>query len=265
MKFDVIIGNPPYQKSKYSDFYSCFFSKTAELLKEGGFFSMIAPSKGANPMSRAQKPLARCGWNRVEFGFERYFPNIATVIAHYAGQKGYTGEAVSVVVGGEERKAIKGTVFPLGTSDPVAYSVVEKIFNHQQKMPFVRTKQEPEGNYVYVSRLVGSYRPDGVKKKGGGFALKSFVNKAPELNDGGFLLAFNEEEAKQLAWLMSESLVMRFAVNQCGKAAFIPPLFWSLSPDLSQCKSNEDTFELLGFTAEEISYINHWDQRTDKK
>lgn len=262
MEFDAVIGNPPYQKSKYSDFYVCFMRKASELLKEGGYFSMIAPAKGAQPLSRAQQPLVDCGWNRVEFGVESYFPNIGTVIANYVGSKGELNDKLTVVINGEESQVDRGTVFPLTGQDKVAYSVVAKVFSHSDKMPFLRQKEAPSGNYIYVSRLIGTWHP--AKSKGGPYALKAYLNEAPELNDGGFIVANSVEEAKHARWVITRSLVMRFVTNMCCRATFIPPMFWSLSPDLLQCQNDEDTFKVLGFTEAEIAYIKQWEKETYK-
>lgn len=262
MQFDVIIGNPPYQKSKYSDFYVCFIKRSAELLREGGYFSMIAPAKGAQPFSRAQKPLEEIGWRKVEFGVESYFPNIGTVIANYVGVKGDAKMELDVVLKGETFTVPKGTVFPLDNHDKITYSIIAKTFSYGSKMPFFRQKVEPTGNYVYISRLIGTWHPN--KAKGGPYALKAFVNEAPELNDGGFIVGETEAEVKHAAWVITRSLVMRFAINQCGKAAFIAPMFWKLMPNLLGCMSDEDTFEVLGFTGEEINYLKQWEQGTYK-
>lgn len=257
MQFDVIIGNPPYQKSKYSDFYVCFIHKAAECLKEGGYFSMIMPAKGANPMSRAQSALDKCGWSSIELGVEKYFPNIGTVIGHYRGFKGSATNKLEVVVGADTLEIERGTVLPLGTTDKLAYSVVAKIFNQSGKMPFFRTKKEPAKNYVYVSRMIGTWHP--TKSKGGPYALQAFINECPGNFDGGFLNCDSLEQAESFAWSMSRSLVMRFAVNQCARAAFIPPMFWSLTPDLRDCNNDEDIAKALGFTESEQNYIKQWD------
>jgi len=256
MKFDVVIGNPPYQKSKYSDFYVCFMRKAVELLKDGGYFSMIAPSKGAQPGSRAQKPLKELGWNFVEFGIESYFPNIGTVIAQYCGVKGSSLDTLELSVKGTRSTVQKGTVFPLTSRDQLAYSIVAKIFSHESKLPFVRQKEAPKGKYLYVSRIIGTWHP--AKIKGGSYALKAYKCEAPEQNDGGFIICQTEEQVERANWAVTRSLVMLFAVNQCGRAAFIPPMFWSLSPDILECSSDEETFDMLGFTAEEVDYINKW-------
>ncbi len=259
MQFDVIVGNPPYQKSKYSDFYVCFIKRSAELLREGGYFSMIAPAKGAQPMSRAQVPLQEVGWNRVEFGIESYFPNIGTVIANYIGTKGNAAEKLEVVVEGKTIKVERGTVFPLFAQDATAYSVVRKFFSGAQKMPFTR-KDIPSGDYIYVSRLIGTWHPN--KDKGGPYTMKAFVNESPEQNDGGFLRADTIKQAEHYRWVITRSLAMRFIVNQCVRATFIPPMFWELSPDILSCVDDNEIFDMLGFTDAEITYVKNWESST---
>ncbi len=259
MQFDVIVGNPPYQKSKYSDFYVCFIKRSAELLREGGYFSMIAPAKGAQPMSRAQVPLQEVGWNRVEFGIESYFPNIGTVIANYIGTKGNAAEKLEVVVEGKTIEVERGTVFPLFAQDATAYGVVRKFFSGAQKMPFTR-KDIPSGDYIYVSRLIGTWHPN--KDKGGPYTMKAFVNESPEQNDGGFLRADTIKQAEHYKWVITRSLAMRFIVNQCVRATFIPPMFWELSPDILSCVDDNEIFDMLGFTDAEITYVKNWESST---
>lgn len=257
MKFDVIIGNPPYQKGKYSDFYVCFLRKLEKHLKDGGYFSYLMPAKGVNPLSRAQPVLDKCGWNSVELGVEKFFPNIGTVIACYSGVKGSNSGTVKVTVDGRSFDIDRGTVVPLTSQDPLAFSIIQKTLGHSDKMPYYRAKVEPKGTYVYTSRMIGTWHP--TKPKGGQYALQAYVDWCGTAFDGGFVDCKTQQEADQIQWLVSRSLVMRFAVNQCGKAAFIPPLFWSYTPDLRGCKTDQDTFELLGFTTEEISYLKSWE------
>jgi hypothetical protein len=262
MKFDVIIGNPPYQKGKYSDFYVCFLRRVEKHLKEGGYFSYLMPAKGVNPLSRAQPVLDKCGWNDVELGVEKFFPNIGTVIARYSGIKGSKSESINVTVDGRSFDIDRGTVLPLTNQDPIAFSIVQKIFGHQNKMPYYRAKSEPKGNYVYTSRMVGTWHPE--KDKGGAYSHIAYVNWCGTAFDGGFIDCDNEEQAEHIQWLISRSLAMRFAVNQCGKAAFIPPLFWSYTPDIRNCKTDDDILTQLNFTPEEVSYLKTWETQVYK-
>jgi SAM-dependent methyltransferase len=262
MQFDVIIGNPPYHKNKYSDFYVCFLRKVDEFLKPGGYFSYLMPAKGVNPGSRARPVLDKLGWSKVEIGVERYFPNIGTVIAEYSGIKGTEPSVVVATVNGEEYPVKGDTVLPLTNSGPLDVSITSKIFASEVKMPYTR-KTAPANDYVYVSRMVSTWHPD--KPKGGRYALQATINESRKKPDGAFVSCDTKEEAEHVQWLVTRSLVMRYAINQCGKAAFIPPLFWSLSPDLRKCSSDEDTFKFLGLTKSEISYLKSWETAAYQK
>lgn len=262
MQFDVIIGNPPYHKNKYSDFYVCFLRKVEEFLKPGGYFSYLMPAKGVNPGSRARPVLQSLGWNKVEIGVERYFPNIGTVIAEYSGIKGSQPDKVIAVVDGQEYPVKGDTVLPLTNAGPLDVSITRKIFACKSKMPYTR-KEAPAGDYVYVSRMVATWHPN--KPKGGRYALQATVNQSRTKPDGAFVSCSSAAEAEHIKHMVTRSLVMRYAINQCGKAAFIPPLFWSLSPDLRSCTSDEDTFKLLGLTKDEISYLKSWETEAYQK
>jgi len=255
-RYTICVGNPPYQKGKYSDFYVCLLRRNGDLLLPGGCFSFLMPAKGVNPGSRLRPVLENLGWNRVEIGLEKFFPTIATVIAEYSGVKGSKPGFVTAVVNGEEFPLDHNTVLPLTNSSPLDVSITRKLFSNENKMPFSR-KTAPVGDYVYVSRMVGTWHPD--KPKGGPYALKASVNESRSVPDGAFVPCSSLEEAKHIQWLLTRSLVMRYAINQCGKAAFVPPLFWSLTPDLRQCTSDEDILEFLGLKDSEIEHLKLWE------
>jgi methylase of polypeptide subunit release factors len=94
MQFDVVIGNPPYQKGKNSSFYVQFLKRAEEVLVPGGFFSMLVPSKAALISSKAQKFFTPLGLNLIEFGLESYFPHQGQPIAQFAGVKGEDRKSV---------------------------------------------------------------------------------------------------------------------------------------------------------------------------
>jgi hypothetical protein len=92
--------------------------------------------------------------------------------------------------------------------------------------------------------------------------MKAFVNESPEQNDGGFLRADTIKQAEHYRWVITRSLAMRFIVNQCVRATFIPPMFWELSPDILSCVDDNEIFDMLGFTDAEITYVKNWESST---
>jgi hypothetical protein len=55
---------------------------------------------------------------------------------------------------------------------------------------------------------------------------------------------------------------MRFIVNQCVRATFIPPMFWELTPYILTCADDEEIFAKLDFTEAEVAYIKNWESTT---
>ena len=102
-QFDVIIGNPPYQKGANSKFFGKFFEKAAELIADDGWFAMVAPTKGALVGSRYARPyLESLGWFRVALGAQIWFKGVGTTISIFTGDRSQAPRQLTVLVDGEQ-------------------------------------------------------------------------------------------------------------------------------------------------------------------
>ena len=261
MKFDVIIGNPPYQNGKNSQFYAKFLQAAERLLKDGGYFSLLTPSKASLPSSKSAPILKALGWNTVEFNMESFFTSQGQTIAKYSGVKGSTSESVAVICNGELKKFPTGSVFPVHEVDFTAIGILQKFFSHSKKLGWVKLKEEPKGNYVYTARVAKGFSE--TRPKGGKYAFVSHVNKCDEYFDGRFLSCKSKKQAEQYQWLLRQSRLYRFAVYCCTRAKFVPPLFWQLTPDLVEFTSNEELYNAVGLTPKEVDYITEWNKLND--
>lgn len=261
MYFDVVIGNPPYQNGKNSQFYSKFLEKTVDLLKEGGYFSLLVPSKASLPTSKGYPFLKRLGWSVVEFNLESVFPWQGQTIALYSGVKGDNPPVIKVTCQGDTKEFSSNSVFPVHDVDFTVVSILNKFFAVEKKLGWVKLKKEPEGSYVYTARVAKGFSEN--KPKGGKYAFMSKVNECDEYFDGRFLLCESDEEATQYQWMLRQSRLYRFAVYCCTRAKFVPPLYWYLTPDLFEFTTNEQLYEAVNLTNEEIDYITEWNKIND--
>lgn len=261
MYFNVVIGNPPYQNGKNSQFYAKFLSKTRELLAPGGYFSLLVPSKASLPTSKGYPLLKDLGWNSVEFNVESVFTWQGQTIALYSGLRGASEPVIRVSCGSLSKELPADSVFPVHNVDFTAISILNKFFAVEQKMGWKKLKEEPKGSYVYTARVAKGFSE--TRPKGGSYAFMSKVNECDEYFDGRFLLCKSDEEATQYQWMLRQSRLFRFAVYCCTRAKFVPPLFWSLTPDLAEFTSNEDLYNAIGLTPEEVNYIIEWNKTND--
>ena len=256
MKFDAIVGNPPYQKGKNSSFYVQFLKRAEEVLKPGGFFSMLIPSKAALISSKAQKFFTPLGLNLIEFGLESYFPHQGQPIAQFKGIKG--AESGQIVVKTEDQELVipRESVLPVRGASPIAISILNKLFSNPKKLAWQKLKEPPQGHYTYTARVAWGYSE--FKPKGGHYAMLTHIDHCDQYFDGRFMPCETTAQAEAYQWLLSRSRLYRFAVYCCCKATYIPPMFWNLTPDLVHCQTNEDLYKEVGLTAEEVSYIEDW-------
>ena len=108
MRFDVIIGNPPYQGKSTSDkaydpLWTKFWSKAFRLVKPGGKISLITPLTWCSPTSDLDKKHAVNGKTRLWDIFSEYttVANVTTIKDHFKGV-GSTFSLVTVDTSGSD-------------------------------------------------------------------------------------------------------------------------------------------------------------------
>lgn len=281
MQFNIIVGNPPYQKGGNSAFYVQFFRKYAELLAPGGYFSIVAPSKAAAKYTKGYKELDKLGWNGVEYGMDSHFPNIGQPIAIYKGSdKGNEKPIIEVIDGDTVTNVARGSVLPVQYVSPskkfqeaeseLTLSIFQKFYGSTDKKVrerFETLDEPPTGPYVYLSTVAWGYHP--ARAKGGPYAFLTYVNDQDAYyatgSRGKFMRFKTQEQADQMHWLLSRSFAYRFIVAASCRAQFLPRVLLEETPDWHGVTTDEALFEKLGFTQAEINYINLWNQVTAGK
>jgi hypothetical protein len=273
MQFDVIIGNPPFQNGGNSAFYTQFFRKTGELLREGGYFSLVSPSKAAAKYSKGYKELAKLGLNNIQYGVDSWFPNIEQPVVVYSGStKNAETEELTVCDGFNQKKIGRDVILPVqyvsGTkaftdaNAALTLSIFEKFFAKSEKLKnrFETLEQAPNCPYVYLASVGWRYHPQ--RPKGGPYALLATVNQHDQYLNGKFMQFKTKYEAEQMQWLLSRSMLYRFVAAASCRAKFLPRVLIEETPDYLGITSDRELYKVVGLTGEEISYLKLWNEVT---
>lgn len=108
MKFDVVVGNPPYQggdlgNAVYKSLWPLFWKKSFDLLKPGGIVSLITPATWCSPTSDLAKRDAINGMTRLWDVFNSFTSRAdVTDVKGYFPGVGSTFSAVTVDTSGSE-------------------------------------------------------------------------------------------------------------------------------------------------------------------
>ncbi len=254
MKFDVVVGNPPYQdtssdRQKFNQLgndklYKQFMKKAPSLINDDGIIAFVVPSailKTTNYGSPgiAIKNMKGIHINTIETGIEKFF-KVAISICYFIGIK-KVGSSTTVINGVEHDFHSTGFV----ANDTRLQPIVKKILREPTTVKIERTKNPTSATGFWTTR---------------------FAYLSP---------SFEYDEGKELFWIHSEprKLLRLVQSNLFSRVAWDGFVvldkrwyhnFWSalyLHPDMTEDMTDEEIMNLYSLSQEEKDIINEIDRR----
>jgi len=260
MQFDVVIGNPPYQAPKNANgaknaypLWRRFIIKAQDLLKNGGYVSLLVPSQVAKfheegkSSPALQKTSSLCVTS-VCTGMESYF-NVGSEISLITFVKGQQSDTILLNGGVWDWKSRPWV--PTSTL-PSHLSLLNKLFMPKARIKFV-PQHHRDDFIVDVNRSIGCWGMN--RGKNYGMMDLSLVDKRTVHM---MVSEFESREEQQAALLLFASPVYQFLKKMLmfGSDVSFKTLSSLPVPEGWQhIKSSDEVVELFGLTQEETEHV----------
>lgn len=252
--FDIIIGNPPFQKGRNLQYYVKFIDYAYNLLKEMGYLLYVIPNKILIP-NRANEAIKQFNplyiYHTVN---DKYFPSIATTIcAVIAKKERYSGKTKIMFKNGTLSVNLDVPT-PTQYNDIYLKEVSDKILVKRKSYLTISTSK-PSVPHIYISRVWVRYSPD--RPAGGTHVFN--ISDSPIGKDDGtgkYIIIPDNITKSKLIWFLSRSNVMRFITKIYAGAMNVPAFLWNLLPSiLLKNEDDSEVYTLLGITKPEQKII----------
>lgn len=252
-KFDIVIGNPPYQKGKDSNFYVKFIDKFFNISNEESFLSYIVPNRFFQPSHKAHKSIIDYDIKKVYHNLNEYFPSVSTHIGGFllSNRKSVTKNEKVICVFKDQTVEINfNTPVPtdINMSSIVYKNLLDKIIKNK-KLTFTKIKGD-----LYIKRQWKRW--NSITEVGGDHVFNCILiyDEETDGKDGKWIKC---NDIKKMEWYLSKSSIIRFITKLFASAMNVPPFVWTIIPevDLSEINSNQDLYNFFELNDDEIKLI----------
>jgi hypothetical protein len=263
-KFDVVVGNPPYQgvtksseKNNWQPIWPKFLTKSFnDLVKDSGFVCMVTPRTWASGSRNPVKQFfQKYHVHYLNMNVTHYF-NIVGDVSSYVIQKSPNQGSVTII-------DVNGEYLPVNLSrlhfvpfniTRLGLSIFQKLSKHNHPYKFTESKQR-------ISEFQSGSRIIFLAGRNGAYTGRLFVENEKSDRHGIGQLAIIPDVSKSQAENLEHNLKSKLFVFLFdllgGNRGLNRTWILNLLPELpSQVQmSDQEIYEHFGLTEEEIAYV----------
>jgi hypothetical protein len=256
-KYDIVMGNPPFQKGRNMMFYVYFIDLANKIIKDNGYLLYVIPNKILIP-NKANEAIKQFNPLFIYHTVNKDFlPTvISTTICAVICKKEPFDKETKVEFDNGEMMVDLETPTPTQYNDIKLKEISDKILFGKYRKYFTTTKEKPSKPHLYISRVWMRYSPD--KPDGGGSHIFK-ISDAPGVGDDGsgrYITIPDGLTKSLLVWLLSRSEAMRFITKIYAGAMNVPAFIWDIIPFIPiKSEADSDVYRLLQLDASDIKTI----------
>ena len=252
--FDIIMGNPPFQKGQNANFYVEFIKLAKQLLANTGYLVYIIPNRILIPQHDANVEILKFNPTFIYHTVNPKFPTkISTTIAGViCDNKEYSGETLCKFSNGELNINLANPT-PTQDDDINVKKISDKILEERKIHFEVVSKKPDDKNTIFVQRQWVRYSP---LKPSGGNHVFNVMDKPGKSTDGKYIVVDASDKDK-IKWYLSRSQAMRFITKIYASSMNVPPFLWKVIPKLTiNKKEDNEVYKKLGLNKSDIEVIS---------
>ena len=254
-KYDIIIGNPPFQNGRNLMFYVYFIDFANKIIKENGYLVYVIPNKILIP-NKANTAIQNFNPLYIYHTVNDFFPTISTTICAIICKKEPFDTKTKVKFSNGEMILDLKIPTPTEYNDTKLKELSDKILFGKGRKYLTTSKEEPSKSHIYISRVWVRYSPD--KPEGGGSHVFKISDEPDEKDDGSgkYIIIPKGITKSLLVWVLSRSEAMRFITKIYAGAMNVPAFIWDIIPYIPvESKDDSDVYRILGINSSDIKII----------
>ena len=252
-KYDIVMGNPPFQKGAYRSFYLKFINFAYDYIKENGYLVYVIPNKILIP-NDVNKAIKKFNPLFIYHTLNReYFPSISTTICGVVAKKEPLKKETKVFFSNGEKIINLDTPTPTQNDDIHLKEVSDKIFFGTDRKYLDALKLKPETKHIYLHSIWTRYSPD---KPSGGTHVFDIIDPPSVRAEGKYIEIPSGMDKSLFTWYLSRSEAMRFITMIYAGAMNVPAFIWDIIPSIPlKSETDSEVYKLLGLNDSDIQII----------